>query len=236
MTAIVRTRAVVKRFGSVVALDGIDLEVAAGASVGLSGANGSGRTTLLQVLAMLRSPTAGEVEIAGVDARRFPLEARTFAMYVGQELYAANAMTVKEYLGYVRTARRSRGTTDSATTVDAAIERAELPADMRTDRLSTGTRKQVALAAALLVAPRLLLLDDPLASLDAVARGRFVAWIAEVRSSGTVLIAAVNNADDSQALCETVLRMERGRIVSGSTGVGLERRPHLAPAHTAGRA
>jgi ABC-2 type transport system ATP-binding protein len=214
-----RTRALVRRFGRAVALDGIDLDVEDGESVALLGPNGSGRTTLLHILAALVPPTSGTVEIAGVDAARFPFEARANVMYVGADLPAADGLRVQEYLDFVRGARGGRATRGAGTTTMHAVERSALPAGASVLGLSTGLRKRLALAAALLVAPRVLLLDDPFASLDADARRRFLDWLTETRTAGTTILAAVNDADDGQALCDSFLRMQQGRIVSRSTSI-----------------
>jgi ABC-2 type transport system ATP-binding protein len=219
MTPLVRTRQLVRRFGRTMALDGIDLDVAAGESVALVGPNGSGRTTLLHLLAALRPPTSGTVEIAGVDASRFPFEARLHATYVGVGLPAAAGLRVREYLELARLSRRGRARWPGAT-IDVALDRSALPADAAVDELSTGLRKRLTLAAALVAAPSVLLLDDPFASLDADARSRFLGWLMEARVAGATIVAAVNDAADAAMLCDAILRMERGRIVSKDTSRG----------------
>jgi ABC-2 type transport system ATP-binding protein len=217
MTPLVRTRQLVRRFGRTMALDGIDLDVAAGESVALLGHNGSGRTALLHILAALRPPTSGTVEIAGVDAARFPFEARLHATYVGAGVPAAAGLRVRECLELVRLSRRGRGARWPGATIDVALDRSALPADAAIDELSTGLRRRLALAAALVAPPRVLLLDDPFASLDADARRRFLGWLMEVRTAGATIVAAVNDAAEGATLCDTILRMERGRIVSRET-------------------
>ena len=217
MTPLVRTRQLVQRFGRTVALDGIDLDVAPGESVALLGPNGSGRTALLHVLAALRPPTSGTVEIAGVDAARFPFEARQHATYAGAGVPGAARLRVREYLEFVRVARRRRAARWADATIEVALDRSALPADAAVDVLSAGLRKRLALAAALLAGPSVLLLDDPFASLDVDAQRRFLSWLMEARAAGATIIAAVNDAADAAVLCGTMLRMERGRIVSRET-------------------
>jgi ABC-2 type transport system ATP-binding protein len=218
---LVHAQGLVYRIGGSVAVDRVDLTVAEGESLGLSGPNGSGRTTLLQVLATLRAPQAGTLQIAGVDARRFPYEARAHVMYVGRDLPAATDLRVREYLDFVCDARNAWACSRAGTTATAS-ERSTLDPHAPINRLSPGLRKQLALAAALTVAPPLLLLDDPFASLDEEARRRFGAWLIDVRTGGTTVIAAVNAAADAAALCTTVLRMEHGRIVPTATSLTVE--------------
>ena len=211
MTMVARAQGLTCRFGRSIALDGVDLHIADGESAGLIGPNGSGRTTLLQILATLRRPDAGTIEIAGVNATRDPFAARAHVMYVGCGLAASAGLRVVEYLQFVNDARRSHGR-NRTITVNAALERSQLPRDARVETLSPGLQQQLALTAALLVAPRLLLLDDAFASLDHVARDRFLEWVGDVRAAGTAVVAAVNSTADLDALSSTLLYLENGKL------------------------
>jgi ABC-type multidrug transport system ATPase subunit len=240
VTAAVRARGVVKRFGSTTVLDGVDLDVSEGQGVGLSGANGAGRTVLLQMLAALRRPTLGEIEIAGIDAVRRPVDARALVVYVDGEPYGAGGLTVRQYVDFVlavrqRTSRRGGASgplraSGPQLPADDAIARAGLLSGVVADRLSPGQRKQLALAAALASGPHVLLLDDPLSSLDAAARDRFVAWIREVRAGGAAILAAVNTVEDAGALCDSVVRLERGRLFSSAAARDPRGRVSAVPA------
>lgn len=221
MIPVVHAQGIVYRIGSAMAIDSVDLTVSQGEHIGLGGPNGSGRTTLLQLLATLRAPQAGTLQIAGVDARRFPFDARANVMYVSRDLPAATDLRVREYLDFVRDARGKQSSSRGVTPAHA-IERSQLDPHASITRLSPGLRTQLAITAALMVAPALLLLDDPFASLDEAARTRLLAWLGEVRAGGTTVVSAVNaNAD--AAVCTTTLRMERGRIASIATSIRVER-------------
>ncbi|MGB2714722.1 MAG: ATP-binding cassette domain-containing protein [Vicinamibacterales bacterium] len=224
MTAIVRTRELVRRFGSTVALDGIDLEVARGERVGLYGPTGAGRTTLLQILAAVHPPSSGVVEIAGIDAGRFPFDARAFTLYIGRDLVASNRLRAVEYLDFVRHARGKDANRPARMSTPAALRRAELRADVSIDRLAVGMRKRLALTAALVVAPPVLLLDEPFSSLDDDDRW-FRDWLTETRSMGITIIGSINSRVSGAVRYETVWRMEHGRIVSRLAPPGAERRP-----------
>lgn len=214
MTSPVRVRGLVHRFGATKALDGIDLDLVQGRRLGLSGPNGAGRTTLLHIAAALLPPTAGTVEIAGIDAGRFPFDARAHAMYVGSHLPAGTGLRVREYLTFIRKARSGRTRSLTTISTEAALERAELSPDAVVDQLSRGLRKRLALTTALVVSPPVLLLDDPFSALDSSARNVFLEWIIESCEAGVTLISAVNDTDADHALCDTVLRMALGRVVS----------------------
>ncbi len=223
MTAMVRTRTLVLRFGGTVVLDGIDLEVAAGGRVALCGPSDAGRTALLRTLAALHRPSSGLVEIAGIDAGRAPFEARAFSMYVGRDLPASTGLRAGEYIDFVRHARGGAAARTATITTAAALRRAEIPADGRIDRLAVGMRARLALVTALVVGPPLLLLDEPFASLDGDGFAMILEWLTETRSIETVIVATTGGEMDASALYDTVVRMERGRIVSRSTSGRLPR-------------
>jgi ABC-type multidrug transport system ATPase subunit len=216
MTAMVRVQNLTHRFGETVALDGLDLTVAQGQCVALSGPRGAGRTTLLHLLAVLRRPSSGRIELAGIDAGRSPLAARAVTMYVGRDLPGSAHLRAHEYVDVVRRARRHTTNRAPGIATLAALHRAGIDADANVDGLSPGMRQRLALTAALAVAPPALLLDEPFALLDADGRTRFVDWLAETRSLGMTLVAALNGDVERLALCDAVLTMERGRIVSRS--------------------
>ena len=205
MTTVLRARGLHKRFGPAIALAGVDLQAGPGECVGLVGPNGGGRSTLLKILATLLPPTSGSIEIAGIDAVRTPFGARRHLAYVGEERVAGHGLSAHEYLSFVVGARCGRV---PPTAVEQALTRARMTPDGDVDHLSTGNRRRVALAAALLVKPQLLLLDDPFAGLDADARVAFSVWLSEVRDGGTTIIAALNEERDVRALCHRVIRLE----------------------------
>jgi ABC-2 type transport system ATP-binding protein len=214
MTTMVRSRQLVRRYGQTLALDAIDLDVEEGESLALLGHHGSGRTTLLQILAALRPPTSGTLEIAGVDVVRSPFKARLQTAYAGAGLPAAAGLRVREYLEFVRMSRRLVAPKGTDSVVDLALDRSGLPADVMVDRLSAGFRKRLVLAAAMVASPRVLLLDDPFASLDADGRLRVLGWAMELRAAGITIVASMNDPADARALCDAILRLDRGRIVS----------------------
>jgi len=207
----VRVQKLTRRFGNAVVLDGIDLEVDAGHCVALTGSKGAGRTTLLRVLAALHRPTSGQVEVAGVDVSRSPIEARARTMYVSSELPGATHLRASEYVDFVRHTRGRRASRLS--TLDA-LRRADVPADADIDRLSPSMRMRLALTVALVVAPPLLLVDEPFASLDAFSRAHFTDWLTETRAGGTTIIASVRDGANAASLCDIEVRMDHGRIVS----------------------
>jgi len=204
-----------KRFGATLALADVDFQAAPGECVGLVGPNGGGRSTLLRLLATLIRPTSGTIEIDGLDAARHLFEVRRRLVHVGDADVPGHGLCARDYLTFLSSAR-STGTTGRRMTVDHALGRAGLTADADVDSLSAGNRRRVALAAAFLLEPRVLLLDDPFCGLDVEARAVFSLWLSEVCSAGTAIVAALNDEREVRALCHRVVRLEAGRLSSAA--------------------
>jgi len=205
MTSMLRATGLQKRFGTVVALSGVDLHAAEGECVGVTGPNGSGRSTLLKLLATVLPPSAGSIDIDGIDAVRAPYDARRRLAYVGEHAVAGHGLTASEYLDFMLSAR---GVPQTRTALDEALSRAAVAADADVDALSAGNRRRVSLVAAFLAKPRLLLLDDPFSALDADGRLEFTRWLSELRHAGTTIVTALNDERDVRALCQRVVRLE----------------------------
>ena len=224
----IRLKHVTKRYGATQALIDVDLDVARGDSVGLTGPNGSGRTTLLRIVATLVPPTSGAVEIDGLDVVRDLRTLRPRIAYVGMEPLPAERMTVGEYFRFVLEGRRRPATGEI---VEAAVARAGLDERANSATLSGGLRQRLSLGAALAAAPDVLLLDDPFRALDAAGRSRFVEWLAEARERGAAIMLATPADDDIAAACTRVARFDRGRL----TGVSAVVKPPAAARSVASR-
>ena len=215
MTPVLVGRGLVVRYGTTTVLNELDITASARECLAIRGANGSGRTTLLEVLSTLRVPSAGTLTINGVDARRAPRAARAQLALASADLVSGDGLTVREYLRVVREARVS-ASTSAHMDLEAVIDRAQLRSLASVDALSRGQRARLALATTLMLQPALLLLDDPLASLDAEGRTRFIDWIVEARSAGSAIVAALNTAADVDALATASTRLEAGRLVGAT--------------------
>jgi molybdate transport system ATP-binding protein len=182
------------------------------------GASGAGKTTLLELIAGLRRPSAGRIEVDGevltdVSARHFvPPESRAVG-YVAQYGALFPHLTVRANLLYGHPARRPVPAGLTYAHVTAVLEIGPL-ADRAASALSAGETQRVALGRALLAAPRLLLLDEPLAGLDQPLRERLLPFLARVRDEFAIPQVYVTHApDEVMALCGDVLVLEAGRLV-----------------------
>ncbi len=210
-----------KRFGEVVAVDGIDFTVAEGSTTALLGGNGAGKTTTLFMLLGLLLPTAGSVTVLGEDMTRHHhrvLPMMNFSSpYVDlpKRLSVIENLTVYAHLyGLERPAKRIA---DLARDLDIAgfLKKP-------TGELSSGQKTRVALAKALLNEPRLLLLDEPTASLDPDTADWVRAYLETYRArSGATIVLASHNMAEVERLCDDVLIMRMGRIVDRGTPAAL---------------
>jgi ABC-2 type transport system ATP-binding protein len=205
----VRANHITKSFGEVVALDGVDLEVAAGEIHGLVGPNGAGKTTLLGMLLGLAEADDGELEILGnVVTRRRGLPDGVAGFVDGPGLYPA--LTCRQNLAALA---RLRG--DGADGIDDALAEVGLTgvADDRVRGFSLGMRQRLGLAAALLTEPRLLLLDEPANGLDPVGTRHVHRVLTGLAAKGTSVVLSSHRMDDLAALCDEVTILATGRVV-----------------------
>jgi ABC-2 type transport system ATP-binding protein len=206
---IIRLRGVSKFYGATRALDDVGLDIAAGTIVGVLGPNGSGKTTLLGHLPGLILPTSGTVETFGVPAARLGDAELARIGYVSQEPRLPEWLTVAETIEFVRTGRAGW---------DAALAK-RLLADFELDparsvgALSPGLRQRLAILVAVAPRPELLILDEPAASLDPVARNDFLRLLMElIQDQGRTILISSHVLSDVEKVVDTVLVINGGQV------------------------
>ena len=208
-TPAVRTRGIKKSFGDVIALDGVDLDIAEGQVHGLVGPNGAGKTTLLGLLLGLAVADSGTLEVLGTPVRRtLALPAAVAGFVDGPGLYPT--LTARQNL----VAQASlRG--ESQTGIGDALDRVGLTdvADDRVRGFSLGMRQRLGLAAALLTKPRVLVLDEPANGLDPAGTRHVHRVLTALAEGGTSIILSSHRMDDLAALCSEVTLLATGRVV-----------------------
>ncbi len=204
-------------YGARRVLDRVSFSVASGETVALLGANGAGKTTLLQVLAGVRLPSRGEVWVDGFDAFRYPIRYRRHLGYLSERAPVEADLTVKQYLRY-RALLRGEVVKKIRHRVQEAISVCSLGAvaDRATGALSQGQRKRVALAEAILLRPRHLLLDDPMAGLDRPARAGVRDVLAGLASFASVIVAG-HELDEFASFANRFLVLKEGRVHEAAT-------------------
>ncbi|MFE9852342.1 ABC transporter ATP-binding protein [Streptomyces sp. NPDC005576] len=213
----IRARGITKRFGDVIALDGVDLEVPRGRIHGLAGPNGAGKTTLLGLLLGLATADSGRLDILGTPVGRALSAPEGVAGFVdGPGLYPS--LTARQNLTAL-TALRGGGSRTAA--VDDVLDEVGLTdvADDRIRGFSLGMRQRLGLAAALLTRPRLLVLDEPSNGLDPAGKRHVHGVLARLAADGTSVVLSSHRMDDLEALCSAVTILAAGRVVfSGPLG------------------
>ncbi|MGI5455515.1 ABC transporter ATP-binding protein [Streptomyces sp. CA-249302] len=213
----VRARGITKCFGEVVALDGVDLDVARGRIHGLVGPNGAGKTTLLGLLLGLAVADGGRLEILGRPVERALAVPDGVAGFVDAPgLYPS--LTARQNLAALA---ELRGLDAKSAGVDDALAQVGLTdvADDRTRGFSLGMRQRLGLAAALLTKPRLLVLDEPSNGLDPAGKRHVHRVLTRLAADGTGVVLSSHRMDDLEALCAEVTILATGRVVfSGPPG------------------
>jgi ABC-2 type transport system ATP-binding protein len=216
-TVAVRGRGITKCFGDVVALDGIDLNVAQGQIHGLVGPNGAGKTTLLGLLLGLAVADEGRLEILGMPVGRASAAPDGVAGFVdGPGLYPS--LTARKNLAALAALRHRDARTG---TIDDVLDQVGLTdvADDRVRGFSLGMRQRLGLAAALLTNPRLLVLDEPSNGLDPAGKRHVHGVLNRLAAEGTTVVLSSHRMDDVEALCPEVTILATGRVVfSGPLG------------------
>jgi ABC-2 type transport system ATP-binding protein len=213
----VRARGITKCFGDVVALDGVDLDVAQGQIHGLVGPNGAGKTTLLGLMLGLAVADSGSLEILGTPVGRALAAPDGVAGFVdGPGLYPS--LTARQNLAALAALRGRDGRTAG---IDDVLDQVGLTdvADDRVRGFSLGMRQRLGLAAALLTKPRLLVLDEPSNGLDPAGKKQVHGVLNRLAADGTSVVLSSHRMDDLEALCSEVTIVATGRIVfSGPLG------------------
>ncbi len=214
---VVCARALVKQFGAKSAVNGLDLEVATGERVGLLGPNGAGKTTTLLMLLGVITPDSGVIELVG---HRLP---RQRSRALGQVGFVAGYLPLPENLK-VREALTIfagfYGIRKPGPIIDAAIDRFGIAhlADQQSRELSSGQRTLVSIVKSTLHRPRLLVLDEPTASLDPDVAGRVRETMLDIhRETDAALLVTSHNMREVETLCERVVILSHGTVAADGT-------------------
>ena len=206
----VRARGITKCFGEVIALDGVDLDVAAGRIHGVVGPNGAGKTTLLGILLGLATADSGNLEVLGTPVRRALATPDGVSGFVdGPGLYPS--LTARRNLAALATLRGGDARTAGIDDVLSEVGLTDV-ADDRVRGFSLGMRQRLGLAAALLTMPRLLVLDEPVNGLDPAGKNHVHRVLTRLAGEGTAVVLSSHRMEDVESLCSEVTIINHGRI------------------------
>jgi lipooligosaccharide transport system ATP-binding protein len=223
--AAIEAERLTKRYGSQMAVDGIDLRVERGTCVGIVGRNGAGKTTTMRMLTTVTRPTSGGLRILGLNSVSEARQIKSRLGVVPQTNNLDEDLTVSQnleiYCRYFRMGRRQ-----SRRVAAAAIEEARLAAksDAPVSTLSGGMKRRLTIARAMVNDPEILLLDEPTAALDAQSKHHIWSTLGQLRSEGRTILIMSHDMEEVEMLCDLVLIMEAGRfVVSGAPHELIER-------------
>ncbi len=227
----VEARELYKRFGVVVAVDGVSFQVNHGEIFGFLGANGAGKTTTLRMLCGLIAPTSGRALIDGYDVFAQPREAKARLGYLDEEPFVHPHLTGREFLSYVADLYRLPRGQERQQRVERLLGLFELAG--RDSELiggySHGMKQKIGLASLLVREPSVLLLDEPTNGLDPRAARLVKDLLEELAARGTTVVLSTHILEVAQALCHRVAIIDRGHIVA--TGTMEELRAQAGSAH-----
>ncbi|MBA2547032.1 MAG: ABC transporter ATP-binding protein [Burkholderiaceae bacterium] len=215
MTAI-RVSGVTKRYGSLTALDSVDLEVERGEFFGLLGPNGAGKTTLISIIAGLVRANSGTVAVMGHDVVDDYRAARLSLGVVPQELAFDPFFTVRETLvfqsGYF-------GLTNNRAWIDEVLANLGLSsrADSNMRALSGGMKRRVLVAQALVHKPPVIVLDEPTAGVDVELRQTLWAFVRRLNREGHTIVLTTHYLEEAQALCQRIAMLKSGSVIALDT-------------------
>ncbi len=224
----IKTRGLSRQYGSLMAVQDVDLDIPPATIFGFIGPNGAGKTTTLRMLATLLRPTAGEIHIDGIDAVVEPIQARRRIGYMSDSFGLYDDLKVWEYLDYFCGAYE---VSESSQTVDEVLDQVQLnhKRDEMVGKLSRGMRQRLGIARMLVYDPSVILLDEPANGLDPIARIALRDLLKSLRERGKTVIVSSHILTELSDFCDTVGIMELGEmIVHGSVETILARtRQHL---------
>ncbi|MFJ3515387.1 MULTISPECIES: ATP-binding cassette domain-containing protein [unclassified Streptomyces] len=225
MPGAIYAEGLVKTFGDVRALDGVDLDVPEGTVLGLLGPNGAGKTTTVRVLTTLLRPNSGKAVVAGIDVLKHPDEVRRVIGLSGQFAAVDEYLTGRENLQMVGQLYQMKARAAKARAAEL-LERFNLgdAADRTAKTYSGGMRRRLDLAAALVVSPPVMFMDEPTTGLDPRNRQQLWGIIQELVAGGTTLLLTTQYLEEADHLAHDICVVDHGKVIARGTSDELKAR------------
>ena len=223
-----------KRYGDFTAVDGLSLTAAAGEIFGFLGPNGAGKTTTIRIVAGLSLPTSGTVLVNGVDVIQDPVRAKSILGYVPDRPYLYEKLTGRELLHFVADLYRKDWRECEPRAVEL-LDYFDLGdwIDARIENLSHGMKQKLVLVSALVHDPTVLVIDEPMVGLDALAQKQVKILFRNLANAGKTVFLTTHTLSVAEAVCDRIAIINRGRIVASGTTAELKKDAALEDAFLA---
>ncbi|MCE5203909.1 MAG: ABC transporter ATP-binding protein [Coriobacteriales bacterium] len=218
MSDIVQVHGLGKKFGDLVAVDGVTFDISEGEIFGLLGPNGAGKTTMISMLSCLISPTEGDAIIDGHSISHDAAAVKAVLGVVPQEVALYPTLSARENLAFWGRMYGLRGNTLSAA-IDDALDLAGLAdrAHDRVERYSGGMKRRINIAAGVLHHPRVLLMDEPTVGIDPQSRNHILETVKSLNAQGMTVLYTSHYMEEVEYLCDRIAIMDHGRVIAMGT-------------------
>lgn len=219
----IELRNVIKKFGSLTAVDNISLVIPPGEVFGFLGPNGAGKTTTIKMMAGLFAPTSGQIFINGFDVVKSPLEAKSFTSYVPDHPFLYDKLTGREFLYFIGGLYKMEKKLVKRR-IEEVMEHFEIGewVDKRTEDYSQGMRQRVTIAAALIHEPKVFIIDEPIIGLDPKSSKIVRETLRRKAREGVSIFMSTHSLSIAEELCERVGFIKEGRLVFLGTQESLQ--------------
>ena len=222
--AMIEVHDLTKRYGDFTAVDGLSLTAAAGEIFGFLGPNGAGKTTTIRIVSGLSLPTSGSVTVNGIDVVAEPVRAKSIMGYVPDRPYLYEKLTGRELLHFVADLYRK----DWSACEPRAVEMLRYFdlgdwIDARIENLSHGMKQKLVLVSALVHDPAVLVIDEPMVGLDALAQKQVKLLLRRLANEGKTVFLTTHTLSVAEAVCDRIAIINRGRIVASGTTAELKK-------------
>src|SRR5215210_4471607 len=217
-----------KRYGDFTAVDGLSLTAAAGEIFGFLGPNGAGKTTTIRIVAGLSLPTSGSVVVNGIDVIQDAVRAKSVMGYVPDRPYLYEKLTGRELLHFVADLYRRPWTECEPRAVEM-LRYFDLGdwIDARIENLSHGMKQKLVLVSSLVHDPAVLVIDEPMVGLDALAQRQVKRLFRRLSDEGKTIFLTTHTLSVAEAVCDRIAIINRGRIIASGTTADLKRNSAL---------
>jgi len=217
-----------KKYGDFTAVDGISLEVRRGEIFGFLGPNGAGKTTTIRILAGLSLPTSGDVRVDGLDIRRDALRIKSMTGYVPDRPFLYEKLTGRELLQFVvNLYHREWRDCEARSTELLRYFDIDQWADARIENLSHGMKQKLVLVSALVHDPALLIIDEPMVGLDALAQRQVKLLFRRLAGEQKTVFLTTHTLSVAEAVCDRIAIINHGKIVAAGTTAELKKESAL---------